>query len=335
VTARGLPSRKGHARRLTLGLFAVALALECAPARRMAPRPLMPDPPNMVPLRARTVYRDMGLMVDTSRLPFVASVRFFAGATPDSTLLVFAMSLANRALNFRRDSDALVADYHVELTLRKDSSVVRHVMQDEKVRVSTIPETMRRDESIIFQQVLSAHPGIYSLNVVVRDRTTPAYAQVQLLDTVPQLDAPGLGGPIPIYESAGRARRGAPPQLVANPRGTTSYEEWVRFYVEGYGLARGTRLAARLVDLDTVELWRDTLALAEGPLASVQFAIKPGVLPLGRAEFQVQAVNHALEGIPEGRVRFHICWGSWHGPHSTDVPLKDVADLLMKVQAQA
>ena len=53
------------------------------------------------------------------------------------------------------------------------------------------------------------------------------------------------------------------------------------------------------------------------------------------AEYQVEAVNHALEGIPEDRVRFHICWGSWHGPHKGDVPLKDMADLLMKVKAQA
>jgi 5-methyltetrahydropteroyltriglutamate--homocysteine methyltransferase len=53
------------------------------------------------------------------------------------------------------------------------------------------------------------------------------------------------------------------------------------------------------------------------------------------AAFQVEAVNHSLEGIPEDRVRFHICWGSWHGPHSTDVPLKDVADLLIKVNAGA
>ena len=37
------------------------------------------------------------------------------------------------------------------------------------------------------------------------------------------------------------------------------------------------------------------------------------------AAFQVEAVNHALEGIPEDRVRFHICWGSWHGPHKGDV----------------
>jgi 5-methyltetrahydropteroyltriglutamate--homocysteine methyltransferase len=53
------------------------------------------------------------------------------------------------------------------------------------------------------------------------------------------------------------------------------------------------------------------------------------------AEFQVEAVNHSLEGIPEDRVRFHICWGSWHGPHKTDVPLKDVVDLLLNVKVQA
>jgi 5-methyltetrahydropteroyltriglutamate--homocysteine methyltransferase len=52
------------------------------------------------------------------------------------------------------------------------------------------------------------------------------------------------------------------------------------------------------------------------------------------AAFQVEAVNHALAGIPEDRVRFHICWGSWHGPHNGDVPLKDVVDLLLKVKAQ-
>jgi 5-methyltetrahydropteroyltriglutamate--homocysteine methyltransferase len=52
------------------------------------------------------------------------------------------------------------------------------------------------------------------------------------------------------------------------------------------------------------------------------------------AAFQVEAVNHALRGIPEERVRFHICWGSWHGPHRGDVQLKDVVDLLLKVRAQ-
>jgi len=47
----------------------------------------------------------------------------------------------------------------------------------------------------------------------------------------------------------------------------------------------------------------------------------------------VALVNHALEGIPEERVRYHLCWGSWHGPHSADLPLHDVIDLLLKVNA--
>ncbi|HEY7242120.1 MAG TPA: cobalamin-independent methionine synthase II family protein [Burkholderiales bacterium] len=47
----------------------------------------------------------------------------------------------------------------------------------------------------------------------------------------------------------------------------------------------------------------------------------------------VEAINHALAGIPEERVRYHVCWGSWPGPHVTDVPLKDIVDLVLKVKA--
>ena len=50
---------------------------------------------------------------------------------------------------------------------------------------------------------------------------------------------------------------------------------------------------------------------------------------------RVEALNHALRDIPEDRVRYHICWGSWHGPHSNDVPLKDIVDLVLRVKAQA
>jgi 5-methyltetrahydropteroyltriglutamate--homocysteine methyltransferase len=51
------------------------------------------------------------------------------------------------------------------------------------------------------------------------------------------------------------------------------------------------------------------------------------------AESHVELVNHALAGIPEERVRYHICWGSWKGPHSTDLPLRKVIDLMLKVKA--
>jgi len=53
---------------------------------------------------------------------------------------------------------------------------------------------------------------------------------------------------------------------------------------------------------------------------------------LGR---HVEVLNHALEGIPEDRIRYHVCWGSWPGPHTTDVPLKKIVDLIIKVRAGA
>jgi 5-methyltetrahydropteroyltriglutamate--homocysteine methyltransferase len=53
------------------------------------------------------------------------------------------------------------------------------------------------------------------------------------------------------------------------------------------------------------------------------------------ADLRIEAINHALEGIPEDRVRFHMCWGSWHGPHTTDIELKDMIGTILKVRAGA
>jgi len=49
----------------------------------------------------------------------------------------------------------------------------------------------------------------------------------------------------------------------------------------------------------------------------------------------MEALNHALRGIPEEKIRYHVCWGSWPGPHTTDVPLKDIVDLILRVKAGA
>jgi 5-methyltetrahydropteroyltriglutamate--homocysteine methyltransferase len=53
------------------------------------------------------------------------------------------------------------------------------------------------------------------------------------------------------------------------------------------------------------------------------------------AQLRVDALNHALRGIPEDRVRYHVCWGSWHGPHAYDPPLAEVVDLILQVNAGA
>ena len=50
---------------------------------------------------------------------------------------------------------------------------------------------------------------------------------------------------------------------------------------------------------------------------------------------RVEALNAALDGIPEEAIRYHVCWGSWPGMHTEDIPLKDIVKMILKVKAQA
>jgi 5-methyltetrahydropteroyltriglutamate--homocysteine methyltransferase len=56
---------------------------------------------------------------------------------------------------------------------------------------------------------------------------------------------------------------------------------------------------------------------------------------LAFSRIHVEALNHALRGIPEDKVRYHLCWGSWHGPHSTDLPMRDIVGLMLQIDAGA
>ena len=63
-------------------------------------------------------------------------------------------------------------------------------------------------------------------------------------------------------------------------------------------------------------------------------------IPMGLAAYKrycmmrVEALNHALRNIPPEHVRYHLCWGSWHGPHAHDIPLPDILDVMLAVNAQ-
>jgi 5-methyltetrahydropteroyltriglutamate--homocysteine methyltransferase len=50
---------------------------------------------------------------------------------------------------------------------------------------------------------------------------------------------------------------------------------------------------------------------------------------------RVEALNHAIRGLPPDRVRFHLCWGSWHGPHVTDLPMRDIVEVMLQINAGA
>jgi 5-methyltetrahydropteroyltriglutamate--homocysteine methyltransferase len=50
-------------------------------------------------------------------------------------------------------------------------------------------------------------------------------------------------------------------------------------------------------------------------------------------KMQIDALNHSIKGLPSSMIRFHLCWGSWHGPHTTDIPMKHLVDLMLAVNA--
>ena len=50
---------------------------------------------------------------------------------------------------------------------------------------------------------------------------------------------------------------------------------------------------------------------------------------------RVEALNHAIRGLTEDRIRLHLCWGSWHGPHTTDIPMRDIVDVMLAVKCRA
>src|SRR5438105_2961649 len=50
---------------------------------------------------------------------------------------------------------------------------------------------------------------------------------------------------------------------------------------------------------------------------------------------RIEPLNHALRGLPPEQIRFHLCWGSWYGPHTTDIPLRDIVDVMLAVNAGA
>lgn len=240
---------------------------------------------------ATSIYRSMGALVGGGALPFVASVRYLAGPTPDSTLALFSVSLTNQTLSFQRRGVEFIAEYRVEATFRTDSAgtvPVRQIGSDEQVRVRNFQETLRTDESVIFQQYVTLPPGQYNVMVMVRDRNGPAYARAERVDTAPRFAGARMTTPIAVYTADGRTQRRDLPKLVANPRATLPYgSDSLRFYVERYASAPAT-IVARVVDGDDRELWRDSVRLTGGTdLTSATMIVAPGKLPVGQAELQM------------------------------------------------
>lgn len=241
---------------------------------------------------ARPIYRSMGLLVAGAPLPFVGAIRYLDGGRPDSTLVLVSLSLANQALRFRRDGPEFLAQYRVEIMMRGDSGAARAITRDETVRVRSFQETLRSDESVIFQQFFRVLPGGYTMSITVRDRGGVAVNRVEGVDTVPRFTGPALSEPLPFYEGEGRNATAEMPKLVLNPRATLPYgADSLRVYVEAYGLPDGVPVSLRVLDGTGTPLLSDTIALTGGTagFARGSVVLAPGGLPVGRLEIEIGA----------------------------------------------
>ncbi len=264
---------------LVLGLAA------CASPQRAGERE--PDPGVLLPrlFNPTVVYQGMGLLAAGEPTPFVAAVRFLAGPAPESTLAVFGLSLSNSALSFRRVGSSFEAGYRIEIVFRREGEILAQFPADEEVRVAAFQETLRRDESVVFQRFLHLPPGVVEATVAVRDRYGAGFSRaVGSLDVPRYGVGPGLSAFVPVYEGSSRTAVADRPPVVVNPRATARYgTDTLTFYLEAYDVAPGARAVVRAVDAAGDEVWRDTVDLeAQGAGLAAAFAhIAPDLLPVG------------------------------------------------------
>ncbi|MGI9076682.1 MAG: GWxTD domain-containing protein [Gemmatimonadaceae bacterium] len=240
------------------------------------------------------LYSQAGFITESDPIPFVGSIRFLAADSPDTTLVLVTLSLANRALTFSGEGDGQKAGYHVAIDVRREGTTVKHMDAREAVRVSTFRETSRTEESVIFQQYLPVVPGQYVVSVAVRDEGSGRNGLDEMLVTVPRFEANTLSSPIAVYEADLRESRDSIPDLVANPRATVVFgrDSIVWFYLEGYSLPADARVLLAAHNDRGGVVWQDTSNLGpSGMLRAAVLRVPVSRLGVGRMTFAASLVG--------------------------------------------
>src|SRR5262245_11863865 len=190
-----------------------------------APDPILSPATGRTPRQpdAVALYRRMGLLAEAGETPFVGSLSFFAGPTDDSTSIVVAVSLANRALRFRSEGDRWRAVYDVAIEVRNGGNLVQELSTREVVRVLAFRETTHDDGSVLFKQLLNLAPGTYDIRLTVRDESATRGSAVEATIGVPRFSQGTVSSPVPVYEARPREQLAAPPDILPTPRSTAVF----------------------------------------------------------------------------------------------------------------
>jgi GWxTD domain-containing protein len=309
------------------------LATACAPSRTVqeqgpggAPAPTAtgvsgaPSATAAGGTEMQRIYRSMGLIAGAGTLSFVASVSFFTAPSPDTTLVLLALSLPSRSLAFTREGDRYSAEYSVHVEARRGAAMVKEVDAKEVVRVPTFREISRTDESVIWQQYVRLAPGRYSLQISLKDEVALRAAGEEVTVEVPRLTAGALGTPIAVYEAIPRSSVDSLPRLLARPRSTATFgaDSVVPVYLEATGPEAPSTVEVRALGDGDQELWKSSFELIQRQSVRSTTILVP-VLRLG---IGVSTISVSAPNRPDtARTRLLVSLGD-------DLPIASFGEML-------
>jgi GWxTD domain-containing protein len=252
-------------------------------------------------------YKRLGRLAAGEPLPFVGTVGFAAGPG-DSVIALIGLSLENRALAFQREGNLFVARYRVSISFQREGARSVDLTRDEIVRVPTFQETLRAEESVLFQQILRITPGPYKVSVTVRDAGSTSESRAQGDYTAPSFTAGTTSAPILAYQATGRGARTDPLSVVLNSRGAVGYgADTLLAYVEGYDFPAPTTVPFQVLDDQQNVVYSDSLRFrGNRPVESQVIRLAPDSISLGELKVVVGdgATAHSVSAL----VSFSQAW---------------------------
>jgi GWxTD domain-containing protein len=253
------------------------------------------------------LYRSLGRMVAQGPVAFVASTAFVPGSG-DSTRTLIGVSLSNRSFSFTREGDLYRAGYRVEYVLGRPGTVPITIRTEDVIRVPSLEEALRTDESVLLQQEILVPPGKYDLTIRITDRETQAAGVAIDSIEVPAFPAASHTAPILVYEVEGRGARAESLNIVLNPRGSLAYGgDTLMIYLEGVGYSAPTTLPVEVRDeFDSVIVSTSVRFTGVREIESRFLRIAPDSAPLG--QLQVVVGTDAAALTTSGVVSFSGDW---------------------------
>ncbi len=267
-----------------------------------------------------SIYNQMGLIATGSPLSYVGKIAYFASRSPDTTMVLASISIANRMLSFVRDGDTYRAPYEVKLRLSQGNTEIKTVDAMEIVRVGSFKEVNRTDESVIFQNYFRIPPGAYTVSFLVRDVASNRAASQEGAITVPRLTQGHLSTPLLVYEATRRNTLDSLPRLLASPRSSAVFgqDSTVSVYLEAYGQQPRLPVSFVVQNEKGAVTWRDTTVLEKnGGLMSGAVTI-----PISRVGIGIANVTFTrADATDTVRAPVFVSFGN-------DIPLLSYEDLI-------